>query len=398
MILFLIYLKVFLLLLLFAAYCSADPVDTLCEATFPVTKSSDTLYARYCSNVDLSMQDDTVTNAVFVLHGYARDALEHLQYVEAAGALTDGNVYGQTAIVAPQFITDEDLVAYGLEESDNLYWSSLGWRQGNTSNRRPYDRPFTISSFAVADDMLTFMASQYPNLETITVLGHSAGGQWVHRYAAGCSAQDLISGATFQHVVANPSSYMYFSGERAEAKSLDAFSVPDASTHLYGITGCPDYDDYKYGLNNLNSFMKSVGESNLVSNYDNRNVVIFLGENDTSREGAFDASCAGDLQGSNRYERGLIFFNHAVTVFGQQLTSRQKVKIAPGVGHTGFEMFTSPCGLLLLFDYDHTNDACPDFTSPAGETAVQISSTNYAGCITFLGGNATDGDLIGKLH
>ena len=334
-------------ILLLGAYCSADPVDALCEETFPITKNSDTLYARYCSNVDLSLQDDSITNAVFVLHGGARDALEHLQYVEAAGALTDGSVYGQTAIVAPQFVTDVDLVAFDLEKSDNLYWSSPGWAQGDTSNRNPYDRPFTISSFAVADDMLTFMASQYPNLETITVFGLSAGGQWVQRYAAGGSAQDAISGVTFKYVVSNPSSYMYFSGERAEEKSLDVFSVPDASTHLYGITGCPNYDDYKHGLNNLNSFMKSIGESNLVSNYDNRNVVIFLGDNDTSREGAFDTSCAGDLQGRNRYERGLIFFNHAVAVFGQQLTSKHKVKIAPGIGHSGSDMITSPCGLLL---------------------------------------------------
>ena len=351
-----------LLLLLLRACCSKGPVDALCEETFAITQGSDTLLALYCSNVDLSVHDSTITNVVLVLHGHSRDAVDYLHYAEDAGALTDGSVYGQTAIVAPQFVTDVDLAAFDLEKSDNLYWSSPGWAKGATSNRNPYDRPFLISSFAVADQMLTFVASQYPNLQTISLLGHSAGGQWVQRYAAGGSAQDLISGVTFQYVVTNPSSYMYFSRERAEANSLDVFSVPNASTHLYGVTDCPNYDDYKYGLNRLNSFMNSTGKANLLSNYDNRTVVIFLGDNDTIRDEVLDVSCAGDLQGRNRYERGLTFFNHSVAVFGQQLTSRHKVKVVSGVGHSGSDMITSSCGLLLLFDYDPTSDACPDLT------------------------------------
>ena len=85
---------------------------------------------------------------------------------------------------------------------------------------------------------------RYPNLREVTIAGHSAGGQFVQRYAAGTriEQQPAIAalGLRFRYVVANPSSYMYLFPRE-----------PDA------LTGrCPRFDEYKFGLTDVNTCYK----------------------------------------------------------------------------------------------------------------------------------------------
>jgi hypothetical protein len=58
--------------------------------------------------------------------------------------------------------------------------------------------------------------SLFPNLKAVVLAGHSGGGQLVQRYAVvGKAAAALTStGIHLRYVVANPSSYLYFSDER----------------------------------------------------------------------------------------------------------------------------------------------------------------------------------------
>lgn len=332
---------------------SGQPLSQACPNKFDITKKSKTLQALYCatSNVDLSSSanDEKITHAIFVVHGLPRNAGDYIDYLESALALTGQEEDETLAIIAPQFITDQDI---SEQDSDLLYWSYLGWIKGNISQKDPYDRPFTISSFAVADLMIQTAVDTYPNLAKITVFGFSAGGQWVHRYAAGGkhAGSDQIQ---VQYIVSSPSSYLYFSKKRPSPNSLEQFSVPDEAE-------CPDYNDYTYGLEGLNTYMADNGASTLKSKYKSRDVVILLGDEDTTRDGILDDRCAADLQGYNRLDRGLAFWNNAMQYFGDKLRSRHKLKVAPGIGHTAEDMLQSDCALLLLFDYD--TDACPDYT------------------------------------
>ena len=345
---------------------------TLCPNKFDIRKNSKTLQALYCSssNVDLSSsnnEDETITHAIFLFHSLSRNARDYIDYAELALSLTNQDEDETIAIVAPQFVTDQDI---SEQDSDLLYWSFAGWIKGNTSQKDPYDRPFTMSSFAVADLMMETVVDMYPNLAKITVFGYSAGGQWVHRYAAGSSFEcsDRIH---VQYVVSSPSSYMYFSEERPISNSLERFSVPNEAY-------CPGYNEYKYGLDGLNKYMADIGSSTLEANYKSRNVVIFLGDKDTSRdEMFFDDSCSADLQGYNRVDRGLAFWHHAMQVFGDGQRRRHTLKVAPGVDHNAEDMIQSPCGLLLLFDYDPTNDACPDYTFNNDSELVASPATSF---------------------
>ena len=52
----------------------------------------------------------------------------------------------------------------------------------------------SISSFEVIDQIISHIAEPdlFPNLATIVVAGHSAGGQHVNRYAAGTRLPSLL--------------------------------------------------------------------------------------------------------------------------------------------------------------------------------------------------------------
>ena len=87
--------------------------------------------------------------------------------------------------------------------------------------------------------------------------------------------------------------------------------------------------------------------------YKNRQVIYFLGEKDNDPNGKWLArNCAAMLQGSNRLERGIAYYNHLRQLFGQGITVKQKLEITPNVGHSPEAMFNSNLGIKYLFDYD----------------------------------------------
>ena len=92
--------------------------------------------------------------------------------------------------------------------------------------------------------VLAATSSRFPAMEEIVVAGHSAGGQVVHRYAATTEHTATDSGVAFRYVVTNPSTYLYLGPRREDAEG--GFTVPD--------TGCDDYDEWHYGLQDRNSY------------------------------------------------------------------------------------------------------------------------------------------------
>ena len=71
-----------------------------------------------------------------------------------------------------------------------------------------------------------------------------------------------------------------------------------------------------------------------------RPVIFMLGTKDIGRGWVLDKSCEADMQGDNRYERGLLYKHHLGT-FGENYPKSQHVWLEiPGVGHDATEMFT----------------------------------------------------------
>ncbi|MCK6370875.1 MAG: hypothetical protein L6Q83_06010, partial [Gammaproteobacteria bacterium] len=192
-----------------------------------------------------------------------------------------------TLVIAPEF----------QESGPGLYWSSSGWKQGDQSKDSQ-----RVSSFEVLDRMVEMYHG-------VAVVGHSAGGQFVTRYAAGTRLQGL----TF--IVANPSSYLYLDRSRPFGSAMT----------------CRDYNEYRYGLEDLNDYMSA----GVARDYAERDVIYLLGDRDTKIDKYLDTGCEANRQGRNRYERGLRFYDHLQSRYGR--TAHRKV-IVKGVGHSPSRM------------------------------------------------------------
>ncbi len=338
---------------------AADAVDAVCDKRFAIHEGGETLDLAYCANFDLKTGNSSFKRAVIVVHGNGRMAVDNFAYVRDAGIAADG-ADRTTAIVAPQFLTEEDINGHSLSKNV-LFWSKDGWKIGDPSRESTGNpRPFTISSFKVLDWILERLADRqaYPGITEIVIVGHSAGGQFSQRYAAGGTAPVNLAAArpdlSFRYVVANPSSYLYFSPERAEQGTKDSFSIPDSK-------GCSWYNNYKYGLKNLNGYMAEVGADVIKQRYQSRRVVTLLGlEDNDPNSPDLATSCAAMFQGGHRLERGEIHFNHVQKQFGHQILDRHRLDYVPGVAHSSRQMFQSDCGLAHLYNFDPTGTACTE--------------------------------------
>ena len=320
-----------------AAVSSPGVIDTY---TFPITQSGQTYGLEYCANGSALVADAAVTRVVVVIHGTSRTACNYAGYV-ASGAAASGEA-SSTLVVAPHFVTSSDIDS----TSGNLYWGSSGWKEGDKSATSPYPRSWRLSSFEAVDALLASVSSsnRFPNLRSVVVAGHSAGGQFVNRYAAGARWRPEPGGRlTESFVVANPSSYMYWDSTRLISGRWRSLSKRERSA-------CSAYDTYKYGLQSRNSFMNAWSVSALKANYVASEVKYLLGGDDNDPASAdLDVSCAAQYQGPDRLARGQAYFSRLATVFGSGVTKTQNLVVVPGVDHSARDMFNSPDGLAALF-------------------------------------------------
>jgi len=189
---------------------------------------------NYYSNVDLE-KGGNYKMAMLVFHGATRDAHSYFCTGVATMNYQDEYATSDIAIIAPDFNYKNDwmIKTYAQEHDQNgtaLYWShSLDYRTGSRSsakypsgakNREP------VSSFAVIDHLVGLLNSTaaFPNLGMISVVGHSAGGQVVQRYAMATHIQpapysqpgekSVKLSIDLRFVIANPSSWAYLDDRR----------------------------------------------------------------------------------------------------------------------------------------------------------------------------------------
>lgn len=341
-------LAVLLAACLLASPAAADPVDAVCSGRFPITSGTDTLQVPICSNRSLTELDGEVTRAVIVINGAGRNADEYHQYiVDAAQA---SGVSAGTLIIAPQFLTYDDLEEHYLPDEDAVpYWSSGGWKKGSLSKDEPLSRPFRLSSFEVVDRIVAAISDRsiFPNLDKVVFAGHSAGGQFVNRFASGTALPETHPENVYRFIAANPSSWLYFDAMRPEPGSMTSFRELTSVER----EDCSDYNDYKYGLQDLNSYMDAVGAETLPARYEHRNVIYLLGQGDHDPESSsLDDSCEGMWEGPNRLYRGTAFHNYLGQYYGTKDVYRTHIlALVPDIDHDGEAMFNSSVGRDYLF-------------------------------------------------
>jgi hypothetical protein len=325
-------------------------------------------YIDYYGNYDLGAYNPNIKRAVINVHGVYRTASTAFNNLVASAQLAAvkgfaNNPLGETILLAPHFASDGPLYTYHR-------WND-GWAQGDQSVLPP-----TISSFAVIDAMIAELMGErggndhrrrFPNLETIVVAGHSAGGQFTHRYAATNGQDGSLPGIRMRYVVANPSSYLYLDGKRPHYDGSAGIGTPYSWSCIGfcqwrtnpGFSGAPicpgNYNDWRYGLDDKNSYAAAVGTAAIRSRLVNRSVIVLLGTADNDpNDPTLAKGCDAKLQGPHRYARGtrfLAYLNQQFPVYhGHSI-----VELA-GVGHNSWSMFVGPswgpaAGAEVLFEY-----------------------------------------------
>jgi len=322
---------------------SAKPVSAVADHTLKVITAKGTGLLPLYVSADWSKPLPEVTRVLIIFHGKLRNADTYnasgLAAIKAAGAAGKG-----TMLITPQFLAQVDIDQYKLQPGI-LRWAPEGWMGGDDAIGQP------ISSFDAIDAILVQLSDRkmFPNLKNVVLAGHSGGGQVMQRYAVvGRGGEKLMSaGVHVRYIVANPSSYVYFSPERPvlNAKGSFTFDLPQKS--CYG-----KYDKWKFGINDPVPYIAGGDFKELEQRFVRRDVIYLLGTNDTDpNHPALDKSCAAEDEGPYRFFRGKAYFAYMLGRHPELANAgaTQQLWFVPGVEHDGDKMFNSPCGLAAIF-------------------------------------------------
>lgn len=303
-----------------------DNSGALADRQFLVRTALGSGYARYFGTSSLD-GDAAVTRAVIVVHGVLRDA--DYYYDTGVIAANAAHVLSDTLVIAPQFVEKGELAGHNVS-AQTLYWSSK-WPGGSDAIA-----PAPISTYDVFDAMIARLsdARRFPKLREIIVVGHSAGGQIVQRYAVVAKAPEIDNGPIpVRLIVSNPSSYFYFTDWRPNPQS-----------------NCGDFNEWRYGLRGAPRYVTGTS-ADLEERYVKRQVVYLMGTADVDpKEDDLDRSCGGEAQGPYRFARAKYFIGYLGRRHPEGTT--QRYAFVEGVPHDNRRMFTSTCGLAVIFGGD----------------------------------------------
>jgi pimeloyl-ACP methyl ester carboxylesterase len=284
----------------------------------------------------LLVRDEAITHALIVIHGAERDAATSFR-IAAAGAVLKGRIEN-TLIVSPRFAARVGTVCTDDLAADELNWQcdvQLGdWRSGGFAQPDG-----TLASFDVLDDLLLKIQASdvFPNLRSVVVAGHSAGGQFVTNYEMTNRLHERLR-IPPTYVTGNASAYAYPDDERPA-------SVRPGE--------CATFANWPFGLSARSGYAARPSADEIVQQAARRSVTYLVGELDTQPlESGFYGSCAARAQGATRFARGV--------AFGKHMSERYKAGHAaiavPGCGHSESCMFLSRAGLGVLFPDISSND------------------------------------------
>ena len=221
-------------------------------------------------------------DVIFVLHGTNRNGDEYFEWTKEASRKYP------TVLLSPVFTSDlfptRDYQSGGIKDANNNY---------NTPEKMTYK---------IIDDIFEHLV-KYSNLKTkhYNIIGHSAGGQFVHRFMLFSDSPYVKTGV---------------------ASNAGVYTFPDEKI------------EFPYGMEGYTTDPKS-----LRKRYYSRDLTIFLGTADTIRDRNFPAGPQADLQGLTRFERGQNFFNRNKKVAENEGAAfNWKMDFIEGVGHAGNRM------------------------------------------------------------
>ena len=293
-----------------------------------------------------------VRRALIMVHGTLRNA-DHY-FTTATGAAFLAHALGDTIVIAPAIRSADGGCKDALQPNE-VSWSCRGdtWRSGGVAASHP-----GLTSFDFVDEILRRLADKrvFPNLKTIVVAGHSAGGQFVHRYEMANRVHDTL-GVPVTYVVANPSSYAWPDatrplpvGDGAPAAEVAGWSSEEPHANFsYGAFDAakvPDYDLWPYGLERRTTgYASRLSDDQLRAQLAGRPTTYLLSQVDTLPLGGFDDSARAMAQGATRRARGEAF----VKYINDHLGAKARSLIVPECGHNDRCVFTTDAVLKVIF-------------------------------------------------
>jgi pimeloyl-ACP methyl ester carboxylesterase len=271
----------------------------------------------------LTSADNTVRRVFILVHGVGRNGNDYFRY--AVAATQDAREMDRTLVIAPRFHSSGGGTCKDELDPGEISFYCRGWTDGTRGGE------VRISSFTAMDALLRAVSdkSRFPSLVEVVLAGHSAGGQFVQRYL-GANRVDGKLPVPVRYIVANPSSYMY----------LDAWRpYPEIAR------SCPGYNQYKFGLLDVQGYASETGADAIRRNYIERDVTYLLGLEDKVDANSMDKTCYAMAQGPFRLQRGQAFFKHLTE------TTRAKHKLVevPNCDHNAECMYRSPNGRKAVF-------------------------------------------------
>jgi pimeloyl-ACP methyl ester carboxylesterase len=350
---FLVFLVIFvffvvIMLGVISSARAAETPLTLSAAYFPILpfdapQEAEPSMIPVAGNQPLEGDHPGIKRAIVVIHDFSRDANKALTAVSSLA----GSQNSSTMILAPQFLLDSDIARFAdaLPEKghDFARWPLGGWSSGGDSLPVPGQKG--ISSFTVLDLLLMFLADKesFQDLKEITVVGHGEGGDFIQRYAATGQAPDLVGqdNVPVHFIVADAASYLYLTSVRPR-ENRQGFSPPDTAA-------CKNYNEWPYGLDNLNAYARRAGGNAIKTRFAARQVAYLVGQDVTKSDPAPDSGCAAMFQGPDRVTRAVNFATYAHVLYGEAATQLQNLTVEPAVGYDPAALYGSKCGMTLLF-------------------------------------------------
>jgi len=384
--------------------------------------NSEHILAYYSTIGSINVPNPTIDSKLeallIVIHGSGRTADDYLYSGMVASKLQTTYPSANVLVLAPRFLAKEDGDIYVPVPSSSQTTKDPEQQQNSSSMRRPMKWNVTdpiahawryganalppshdVSSYDAVDALVEYFSvrsgpgRRFANMKEIIVIGHSAGGQFTHRWAllssipawgdgfensnsamAGNEYADAVSIvqetpaimrrrrlATVQKadrptnaklpsirvVVANPRSFCYLDGRRFVNGT---FELPPQTR----IESCPNYNKWEWGLDDggelptpyRDTAIERMGgnRTKLAHRYSTRNVLYVSGRNDTEK---LRRSCEADeFQGAYRRQRSEYFFSSLYEYFGKQIHQRF---VVDDVGHDHALLFESPQGIHAMF-------------------------------------------------
>jgi hypothetical protein len=316
------------------------------------------LYRTY----SLSAFNPSVQKVVVVVHGQGRNADGYFRHMLAAAFLADA--LQNTLIISPRFASNNGKSCLDRIETNEVGWVCAGadsWRSGGV---RANGSESDVNSFDFMDAIVAKLSNEkvFPNLKSIVIAGHSAGGQYVNRYQFSNRVHEkLMADRRIQmsYVIGNPSSYTYPEPLRPTKSAIPSGISADAPGYVpvLGKTnepafvefkdskGCTAFNHWPYGLENKKGYASGIPNEQLKSQLSSRGATYLLGELDILPLYGFDDTCPAMAQGPTRLARGFAYVKYV----NESTNAKHKALMVPACGHDARCVFTSETVLPILF-------------------------------------------------